>query len=126
MSKIMNRKTRKLLLAVKRQILKEPRQFDMSIWFNTAAGIPNCHTAACIAGWVACKYKNVTPSVAVEKFKPWIVASRALRIGSIKQESLFFLSHWPKKFLNNYYKSDKFGKARIAAYRIDHFLKTGE
>jgi hypothetical protein len=43
----------KLLLRVKARILKEPKQFQMYAWFlNNPTEIPNCGTAACIAGWV--------------------------------------------------------------------------
>ena len=52
---ITNPKTVNLLRKVQKQILLEPRQFDIQHWFTmfpkNVTRVPNCGTAACIAGW---------------------------------------------------------------------------
>lgn len=41
----------KLLKRIAKTITQRPEQFDMEYWFRFDKDIPNCHTAACIAGW---------------------------------------------------------------------------
>lgn len=54
-----------LLLKVKDQILKEPRQFVMESWFRLSIrDIPNCGTAACIGGWGIAIEFNENPKMA--------------------------------------------------------------
>lgn len=122
----------RLLRRIQKQILKEPRQFEMWGYFpltlDTTEKIPNCGTAACIAGWSICLTEKINPAVARDKSNRWNVwrrAKKALGIKEMQANSLFYDDNWPDNFKDGFKNSNTARKkARIAAKRIDHFIST--
>ena len=134
------------LLAVKRQILKVPSQFGMTRYFFTDVNhfnnkyelkrekIPNCGTAGCIAGWaVALEEFQGSPAEAYKAYSrsPHRRAQFLLDLTEIEAERLFYLTpsaheSWPPQFREAYQAAKRLrDRARVAARRIDHFIKTG-
>ena len=125
----------KLLRAIQRRIKKEPKQFIMYWYFRKdERHIPNCGTAACIAGWAVTltKTKSKKPSDTIAglpcvcesdfgDYDIWIKAGRALRLTDDVAHALFKENNWPAKFQGS---SRTLAKRGIA--RIDHLIKTGE
>lgn len=131
----------RLLNRVKRQILKEPKQFQMDSYFDTAGHysdtadkIPNCGTAACIAGWALALDKGITPEQAKGKVLNYrtLTGERADRILGARGAGwkLFNDCAWPESFRDEWRRLTKLKqwkrRAKVAAARIDHFIKTGE
>lgn len=123
----------KLLEKVKEAILAEPRQFVMGEYFVIDEGlfdlgreIPNCGTAACIAGWAVTlgrRFKNPArarriPAVGEE-------AVKLLRLDEDGAFRLFLVGDWPWQYREAWSEA-KTAKARakVAAKRIDHFIAT--
>lgn len=120
----------RLLRRIQKQILKEPKQFDMSWWYTPGEGVPNCGTAACIAGWAVALDKKINPREAHRLMGASIIPSRAenlLKLSDCQARALFFTSYWPKEFkwkFNNAKTSRQ--EAKVAVARIEHLIKTGE
>lgn len=132
-------KTKKLLLDVKARILKEPEQFNMHSFFSDhseteLAKPPNCGTAACIAGWVLSVASKITPAKAWEKYfysgnkiHPSVMAEDILKISGKQVSCLFYVGGWPEQFETPYITASTMpAKAKIAAKRIDYFIRCGE
>jgi hypothetical protein len=134
-----------LLLKVKKQILKEPRQFGMTTWFEYSLAIPNCNTSACIAGWAitlglkksnplegARAIKNNFPTNkgfdSLMEFAAKKVYELSIPLLDITEEQahrLFSEEEWPNEFYGDYANADTpQERAEIAARRIDHFIAT--
>jgi len=135
---------KELLLRAKKAILKEPKQFTMGAWFTKYPEeressfeytIPNCGTAACIAGWVITLSKeNQNPLRAreaiVDQFKSTRVyvdeetlACRILGLPRYKAMSLFYVANWPNELIEKWEVADSpEERAQIAAERIDQFI----
>ena len=119
----------KLLRKIKRHILEEPRRFAMGLWhierqpgrtidgcvnyyfspnkFESEQKVPSCGTVACIGGWA-------------EIFGGRDEAAKLRRNGK-----LLSVRQWPKAFLVRYEKArTPRARARIAAERIEHYIKT--
>lgn len=120
-----------LLRKIQKQILAEPRQFQMNTWFSETDDFHKqvevkCGTAACIGGWAVTIAKKTKPS---EYWKAgWDTlpeAKKLLRITISGVERLFTVSNWPDKFRHAYYdaKTNQ-GQAQAASDRIEHFIKT--
>ena len=91
--------------------------------------IPNCGTAACIGGWgitLAARMKK--PLSANTKFGELGLFNRANKAFEIEEEQgerLFLISCWPSSYRAQYDEAKTPGaKAKIAAKRITHFIKT--
>jgi len=131
-----------LLLKVKQKILDEPKQFIMAEWFAKEWNIneqlsnlepqrvvPNCKTAACIAGWTLCISEQLTPDIISRRkgeiFSPFLKARQELDISLEQADRLFYTNGWPHilnfKYSNAYTPEER---ANVAAERIDHFIKT--
>lgn len=131
------RKLRKL----KEWILAEPRRFDMTFWagqINTIlAQQPPCGTVGCLAG-MACHMEGKKLVAGTGMTEDDLVISREagwiLGLSNVQASRLFYLDTlhgnagggtWPKRFENAYLKAGTLEeKAKIAAKRIDHFIKT--
>lgn len=120
----------KLLLKVKAAILAEPLKFDMAAWFAPEKKSP-CGTTACIAGWAISldrKWKRLKPGLSQMRhfyFRPEKLAGEAIGIDFDQTERLFFRCNWPPGMSHAYvHETTARGRARIAARRIDHFIKT--
>lgn len=117
----------KLLRQIQRRIKQEPRQFLMHSYFWVAPRIPNCGTAACIAGWAVTltRTKSHKPADAVLKrnaglLDVWDVAQKELGMTDGLSETLFNEESWPSQFKRRGKLADR------AIRRIDHLIKTGE
>jgi hypothetical protein len=124
-----------LLLKVKEQILKEPAQFQMA-WIFTRHivdsytdidrdKIPNCGTAACIAGWAISIHRGMTPKqVSDSEIGGWEDAQELLGIGRGWADELFNVERWPTGYKEAWYESDTLeDRAQVAADRIDDFIR---
>lgn len=127
----------KLLLEVKKQILKEPLQFQMACFFATSLDwdsivkpkykIPNCGTAACIAGWTVAIATKTNPKEALrnpECLSISISARKALDLSYWQSELLFNMYRWPEEFKFTEKHTPK-QRANKAAKFINWFIKTG-
>jgi hypothetical protein len=130
----------KLLREVQKRILNEPKQFQMSNWFIFNKDIPNCHTAACICGWVATiASKCKKPSSGAKKMGSHVVnfycgisgwdtplrhfAQKKLDITDNEAHRLFKFFCWPEEFVCAY-QPGTIEYAINAVARIDHFIAT--
>lgn len=135
-----------LLEQIKAKILAEPRQFVMRSFFKRGDGlaamyrkpawadlrrftVPNCGTAACIAGWAISLRMKMTPrEVENTHLLPGRVtddAARALGLSYTQGLRLFHISGWPQQFMQGFEDADTFeARAKVAAARIDHFIAT--
>lgn len=116
----------KLLRKVRDKILAEPDQFEMSQWFTQSTGwkIPNCGTAACIAGWTIAVSNRKKPS---EFLTARNIQDTALELLGIEDQDgwdLFSVSSWPKKYMDRFFVTpSRRGRARITAQRINAYIK---
>lgn len=122
----------KLLRKVKAHILAEPKRLYMSSYIKSEAhnmdighDYPKCGTAACIAGW-ACLLE-LKPKDPYEFWQTHSVGPEAAALLGIDDQAayrLFEPSEWPKQFARG--RSDDGAKetAKVAAARIEHFIKT--
>jgi len=139
----------KLLRRVKRHILAEPKRLDMNQWVKPSRQSP-CGTAACIAGWTVLLSGPEEKIAEVSKTRTLYEANeaaiggfgvgigeRARQLLGLTYEQSVRLFHvkaawvngvWPTEFARRYTstKTTKAEKAKVAAERIDHFIRTGE
>lgn len=113
-----------LLRRVQKQILDEPRQFDMDGWFTQSIwrgkAIPNCGTAACIGGWAIALSKRMTPSEAsLSTTRIEETASRILDLTYGEAKRLFMFARWPLQF-----QIQPSNNVKQAVDRIEHFIVT--
>lgn len=125
----------KRLREIKKQILAEPSQFDMTVYFS-AKPTSTCGTASCIAGWALWLYaKNFQKSLKINvlghlysdypehiSFKN--LAAKLLGLTYLQAERIFFSNQWPLKFYRKYRLAltDE-DKAKVAAEYIDYLIK---
>lgn len=144
----------KLLRRVRDAIKNEPAQFVMGSWFTReltiqtyisayslpAAGslrtigdmnreIPNCGTAACIAGWTLSLAARKTPQkTASSASNSDILTMAEIRLGLQPDDeslSLFILTEWPRAYLEAWNEASTLEeRAQVAAKRIDAFIKS--
>lgn len=127
----------KLLRKVAKHILAEPKRFVMWTWMrekgagaydftsdasdNRPVPFAKCGTAACIAGWTCILSGDSSPRDFETR------AADLLNINDTKAKRLFLLDMWPVKFRAPYRKAvSQRAFVKIAANRIEHFIKTGE
>lgn len=123
-----------LLKKVKAAILAEPRQFVMSTWFTRLdPNIPNCGTAACIAGWALAIAWRETPATARHRtdhrdFEVDIAARHVLGLNECEASDLFFTLSWPNQFRHAWeaVTDNPEKRARVAADYIDYVIKKYE
>jgi hypothetical protein len=131
----------KLLRMVKKHILEEPRRFDMGTFGSTFASrfhfksvtgealrnFPPCGTVACIAGWAigvnASKPKSFFRKISYGQIAP--LATAELELSIPEKDRLFYQENWPTRYYTAYAKAKSpADRARVAARRIEHFIKT--
>lgn len=120
----------KLLRKVKKHILEEPRRYDQDATVCTSQPgspyegkhvYPACGTIACIGGWalVLSGKKNSSDLG---------IARQLLDLDYEQADRLFGGiggGNWPELFDNAYLKAKTLrGRVRVAARRIEHFIKT--
>lgn len=137
----------KLLREIRAHILSEPRAFNMEVvaerltaQFVTAALMPPCKTAACIAG-DAVLLTDGLPQCIDFNAEMRILRRAAELLGlDVKQSDRLFLSHgWPLPYMRQYNEASRElagattdaerlralkKRARVAAKRITHFIQT--
>jgi hypothetical protein len=123
-----------LLEKVKAHILEEPRRFNMSLFVFNQGEIedlpknerPPCGTMACIAGW-AVMLADGPPAIINDDYY-LTVEDRAVEVLGLNEEqvgALFYDPAWPEKYADAYENArTPRQRARVAARRIDHFIKT--
>ncbi len=125
----------KLLRKVAKHILEEPKRLLMRTWIfeksdkqtrvRMAQGgsrpFAKCGTAACISGW-ACIISGHGEEAKKDSFMD--VGMRLLGIGYPQAYRLFGPENWPKEFQRGTKDDGTAKTARIAAKRIEHFIKT--
>jgi len=121
-----------------KHILAEPRRYDQDrtlmkvepgkqFYYTTigAYKAPACGTVGCLAGWVTALSLPLDESMRVE---PVSYASDKLGLNPYQRDTLFgVVERWPTKYSDQYCaaKTPK-QVARVAARRVEHFIKTGE
>jgi hypothetical protein len=117
----------KLLRKVKQHILKEPKRFLMSTidthgepGQRTGYGgvFAKCGTAACICGWAGILSGINTCDI---RFRN---VAKILGLNGPQADRLFEPGKWPLEFQGGTNDDGKRETARIAAKRIEHFIKT--
>ena len=122
---------KKLLLRVKAQILAEPKQFIMGTWYTNfpdifdgdlweGVKVPNCGTAACIAGWIVALHNNIKLNKAIGGHG---TAAMYLNIRRYEANRLFYVENWPGDLRARWDNAKSLEeRAQIAAERIDRFI----
>lgn len=121
-----NKMNVRLLRRIQKQILKEPRQFQMWDVFSDHAddfAIPNCGTAACIAGWAITITSKTNPAKAANIINSYRKAGTELGLEEWQADMLFNFGRWPAQFQKTSREGTR-AFARQAVRRIDHFIKT--
>lgn len=111
----------KLLRKVKKHILEEPKRLMMGDWVTETKKSP-CGTAACIGGWAVIlsgKYRANMDAGDVQE-----EAKELLDVEGMESTRLFGPVWWPAKFRGGCADDGEEITAKIAAKRIDHFIKT--
>lgn len=127
----------KLLRKVKEHILAEPRRLMMAWFIEKRLGLnhrihirgtrktrpfPKCDTAACVAGWTCLLNDRNFPK---QDGISWSNTARELLgITAEQGNRLFVPSLWPKKFLRGIADDGRPSTAKIAAARIEWFIRT--
>lgn len=119
----------KLLRQIKKIILEKPKKFDLMVWHGRAETFYGvrwvrpldedrpCGTVHCIAGWAQMLTK--------ERGNARAVGMAALGLNKDQAQKLFMLDYWPDEFQDPYYEAEGYLEmAKIAARRIEHFIKT--
>lgn len=124
-----------LLLKVRDAILAEPLKFDMASYASKSLKSP-CGTTACIAGHtfaIGRHHKNLKGVLRLTTQDGCFgsrVADTAMDLLQITEEqenSLFYECWWPEKFHRQYNEAKTpLQRAKAAARRINHFIKTGK
>lgn len=122
-----------LLRKVQRAILKHPDQFDMGWWFQDKLSIRDkrvdaggCGTAGCIGGWAIHIHKQCKKLVDAKKcFYQGSIPATLLSLNDGEADRLFVDDFWPIRFRLRYQNGKTpLTRAKAAAARIDHFIKT--
>lgn len=129
----------RLLRRVQKHILQEPNRLMMGdyVWHDRPGvkvetdGIlhrmPECGTAACIAGWTCLLEKNPknVDTYVRTRIGKWSDTAAALLGISKGYDRLFFVDYWPERFQERFYEAKtKLQQAKITAKRIDFFINT--
>jgi hypothetical protein len=129
----------KLLRRIKKHILEEPRRLMMN-WYvatgdpdqefygdnNTKQTFPACGTAACIAGWtnLLTEHEPANDDVRARETLG-LPDTRELHLHG--KDPVFDVNGWPEHFSLQYRAAlTAEDRAKIAAERIEHLIKTGK
>ena len=139
----MNKLNVKLLKAVKKAILEEPKRLDMNCGL-AKSNLNICGTIGCIAGWAVILDKRGKSRKPIKEIleslinnqnfvacRDWVtwdnlkpMAENALGLTRIQAKMLFFDANWPEPFKREYWESPSVKSAEITVKRIDYFIKT--
>lgn len=122
----------KLLRKIRRQILRTPRQFNILVYhakdqkcvYSSIRAYPfsqeECGSVHCIAGWAQIFSGRFDGTFS------GAIARQVLELEYEQSLKLFHISWWPENLRRQYYDATtNTQKAKVAAERIDHFIKTG-
>ncbi len=130
-----------LLEKVKAKILEEPDQFVMSTYFSdnrffadSPEVIPNCGTAACIAGWALAIDAEENPKEANTRIQKLMFSSPsvdygtlAIRLLGLPNREMFVVDAWPLNYRYDWYNAvndkNKKKQVEIAVKVIDYYIK---
>lgn len=148
--------TRQILEEVKKRILAEPKQFVMASYFSlnleneiphtfpsgeaeekwiethlpNDISIPNCGTAACIAGHILCIKEEKKPKNAMleDGFFIEFKVSEFLNVSQVYTNKLFDLYRWPVEFRDKFNAAPiaSMERAQVACEMIDWWMKDVE
>jgi len=123
----------KLLRKVKKHILENPKRLFMGRWIKRKSEtpylsfgegkkrpFPPCGTAACIAGWTCILSKHQIS----DNQSTGELATNLLDINELQASRLFGPHAWPSKYQAGIKDNGTKKTAKIAAARIEHFIKT--
>jgi len=118
-----------LLRQVMDEIRKEPKQFDITSWFDRQASESPCGTTGCIAGWAVALVHHKGDLKAASQnpiLYPGKVGQKLLELSYEEKQRLFFLEHWPKAYRDAYWANGATAqcRARATVARIEHFIAT--
>lgn len=125
-----------LLRKVQRAILKHPDQFEMSWWFHSTLSMRDklinaggCGTAGCIGGWAIHIHRQCKTLAEAKEhcYNPLSCPAKllGLKVFSAEADRLFIDEMWPQPFRRRYQNGKTpLTRAKAAAARIDHFIKT--
>ncbi len=131
-------KVARMLRKVIAHILDEPLRYDQDevlvyqepgeSFFYTIIGerkVPQCGTIGCLAGWVTALSLSKKKAEEVDPIK---FAANKLGLSGYQRNSLFGgVFSWPEQFADAYHRAKTpLQVARVAAKRVEHFIKTGE
>lgn len=88
--------------------------------------LPECNTVGCIAGWT-CILAGFKTQESLQGYGVQNKAEALLDIASWEAQKLFYVDSWPQPFKADYLSpktKTAVQRARIAAKRIDYFIKT--
>lgn len=111
----------RLLRKIAKVIQEKPRKLDMAVLHSNGKGMfrpLTCATAHCICGWgaVLANRPDIDASISSEP---------VFGIDSGMRNRLFWVGRWPQQFRESYRaRKTQAAKARVAAARIEHFIKT--
>lgn len=117
---------------IQQEILINPDQFSMYVWFGKNENSP-CGTAACIGGWAIhlSRWFSSTLERTARKLGGRDHSDRAKKVLGLSSDAgvrLLSLKGWPLVFASAYRESilvgDYVGCAQVASARIEHFIKT--
>lgn len=128
----------RLLRKVAKHILEEPARYEQNVWLrlgvpgkvtnlehidNAPTEFPACGTIACLGGWV-----NQLTSVRSRDDDTFRRACGQIGVDSEMGANLFgYNTGWPEPYMTAYENATTLrGKAKVAARRIEHFIKTGK
>jgi len=121
----------KLLRKVKKHILEEPKRLYMSDYIKVESehhlygrGYAKCGTAACIAGWTCILSLKETPDAIRRTNDVHATGGELLGLTPGQAYRLFVPSVWPQKFTRGTSDDGSEATAKVAAARIEHFIKT--
>lgn len=119
-----------LLLKVRDAILAEPRKFDMFSFFERNKESP-CGTTACIAGHAIAIDRRwsrlATGRIMDRNNSAHNEAMKTLRLNTLDADRLFYTMYWPNALRQQYHAATTpLAHAKVAARRINFFIRTGE
>jgi len=126
-----------LLQKVRDAILAEPRRFNMGYWVTDGVTTAPCGTAACIGGYALVlnkmeedKTMDWVRGIHYFTMSPgWIIVTDAQRVLGLtldQRSRLFNDNCWPNPYRDQLRSAtDPAKAAKIAADRIDLFIRTG-
>lgn len=130
----------RLLRRVQAQILSEPDQFIMNIWYADVFSddsvdidrvIPHDGTAACIGGWTVALSRELTPAVARATLPSLQIEELAANLLGLPSHRalprLFYVEGWPERFQQDWQKATTTRqRALVAADVIDDYISSDE